>query len=499
MFTGLGGGVGACVAEGAAGEDAAHPGRPPDALLAQLADYIHHFRPRDPASFDAARLALTDTLACAFEALAQPACARLLGPLVPGTVVPQGSRVPGTAHVLDPAKATFDLGCMIRWLDWNDACSGSLTMHPSDAFAAILMLGDHLSRARAVRGEAPLRVHDALAAAVQAYEIQGALCAANDFRRNGIDQPLLVRVALAGVLTRMLGGDRRAVFNAISNAFVETSLLAIRLAPNIGSRKNWATAAASESAVRIASMAVAGEDGYPWLLSAPGCGFHDVRFGGVPLVLDAPLAESVIRRCMFKLVPAGMHGQTAAECAFALREQVTGRLDQIERIELRCHRSLSLIMDKQGPLRNAADRDHCVQYIVALGLLHGHVGPDDYSDAFAADPRIDGLRAKMVLAVDPAYTEGFFAPDRRSSANSVQVFFRDGTHTERVEREYPLGHPRRRAEAGSALREKFSRALRHLPAGQQTAILRCFDDPAALDAMPLHALVDRLAIEPGGH
>ncbi len=468
----------------------------PDALLTQLADYASTYRLQDPASLDAARLALTDTLACAFEALAQPACARLLGPLVPGTVVPHGARVPGTAWVLDPAKATFDLGCMIRWLDWNDACSGALTMHPSDAFAAILMLGDHLSRSRAARGEAPLLVADALAAAVQVYEIQGALCAANDFRRHGIDQPLLVRVALAGVLTRMLGGDPRAVFNAISNAFVETTLLAIRLPPNIGSRKNWATAAASESAVRIALMALAGEDGYPWLLSAPGCGFHDTRFGGTALVLDAPLGESVIRRCMFKLVPAGMHGQTAAECAFALHAEVVARLDRIERIALRCHRSLSLIMDKRGPLRNPADRDHCVQYIVALGLLHGELGPDHYSDAFAADPRIDALRAKMTLEVDPTYTEGFFAPERRSSANSVQVFFHDGSSTGRVEREYPLGHPRRRAEAGAALRDKFRRALRHLPAAKQAAIAQCFDDPAALVAMPLHRLMDTLSLAP---
>jgi 2-methylcitrate dehydratase len=464
----------------------------PDALLGDIADYITGYRIRDTASIDAARLCLFDTLACALEALEHPECVRLLGPLVPGTIVPEGARLPGTRFVLDPAKATFDLGAMIRWLDYNDACNGMLTMHPSDGLAGLLMLGDHLARRATSAGGTPPTIADLLDAAVRVYEIQGALCAANDWRAHGIDQGMLVQAAVAPVLVKLLGGTREQVFAAASNAFVETTLSAIRHAPNIGSRKNWASARASEGAVRIALMVMAGEDGYPWILSAPELGFEAARFGGTPLRFDAPLGEAVIGRCMFKLLPAGMHGQTAGECAFLLHPQVAARLDEIERIELRCHRSLARIMDKPGVLRNAADRDHCVQYIVALGLMHGRLGPSDYSDAFAADPRIDAMRAKMVLAEEPRYTEGFFDPARRTSANSVQVFFRDGTSTARVEREYPLGHPERRSEAVPALRGKFEHALRRLSGAARERLLGLYDDQRAIDAMPVDAFIDLL-------
>ncbi len=466
----------------------------PDALLDAIAGYVSDYRLCDRASIDAARLCLFDTLACALEALFHPECTRLLGPLVPGTEVPHGARVPGTSFVLDPAKAAFDLGAMIRWLDYNDACNGMLTMHPSDGLAGVLMLGDHLSRRAVATGKAPPTMSDLLDAAVRVYEIQGALCAANDWRAHGMDQTMLVQAAVAPVLVKLLGGTRRQVFDAASHAFVEATLSAIRHAPNIGSRKNWACARASEGAVRIALMVMAGEDGYPWILSAPELGFHAARFGGTPLRFDAPLGESVIGRCMFKLLPAGMHGQTAGECAFLLHPEVAPRLDQVERIELRCHRSLARIMDKPGVLRNPADRDHCVQYIVALGLMHGRLGPEDYSDAFAADPRIDALRAKMVLAEEPRYTEGFFDPARRTSANSVQVSFRDGTSTARVEREYPLGHPGRRSEAVPALRSKFAHALRRLPPAAGDRLLEHYDDPQAIDAMPVHAFMDGLAL-----
>jgi len=464
-----------------------------DPLLSEIADYVTDYRIGDTASLDAARLCLFDSLACALEALGHPECVRLLGPIAPGTVVPHGARVPGTSHVLDPAKATFDLGSMIRWLDYNDACSGALTIHPSDALAGVLMLGDYLSRSRAAEGGKPLRMADLLDAAVRVYEIQGALCAHNDFRKRGIDQPLMVRAAVASVLTRMLGGGRAAVLNAVSNAFVDTTLLGIRQAPNIGSRKNWAAAQASEGAVRLAFMAMKGEDGYPWILSAKDYGFQDSRMGGEALRLDGPLGEGVISRCMFKLLPAGIHGQTAGECAFTLHTQVLPRLDEIERIELHCHRALARIMDKPGVLRNSADRDHCVQYIVAVGLLHGRIGLDDYGDAFAADPRIDALRARMTLSEDPRYTEGFFDPAQRSSANAIEVRFRDGTTTGRIEREYPLGHPRRRAEALPALAAKFEHALRRLPAAQRERMLALRDDPA-LDQMPVHEFVDTMAL-----
>lgn len=466
----------------------------PDSLLAAIADYVCDYRVSDPAAIAAARLCLLDALACALEALEHPACTRLLGPLVPGTVVPLGARVPGTRHVLDPAKATFDLGAMIRWLDYNDACNGQLTMHPSDGLAGILMLSDHRARRASARGESPLTLATVLDAAIRVYEIQGGLCAVNDWRAFGIDQPMLLQAAVAPVLTRMLGGTRQQVLDAVSHAFVETTLSAIRHAPNIASRKNWACARASEGALRIALMVMAGEDGFPWILSDKDLGFHAVRFGGGELRLDAPLGETVIQRSMFKLLPAGMHGQTAGECAFLLHPQVRHRIDEIDRIELHCHRSLVRIMDKRGPLRNPADRDHCVQYIVALGLLHGTVSPADYSDAFAADPRIDSLRAKMTVREDPRYTEGFFDPARRTSANAIQVFFRDGSATARVERAYPLGHPARRSEALPALRAKFERALRRLPEVGQRRLLKLYDNPQAMDAIPVNQWLDWLSI-----
>jgi 2-methylcitrate dehydratase len=467
----------------------------PDRVLLDIAEYTVAPAAGGEAPIAAARLCLMDTLACALDALGQPDCMRMLGPVVPGTVVPHGARVPGTGFVLDPAKATFDLGCMIRWLDYNDACSGALTTHPSDALAGLLMVGDWLSRTRVAVGHAPLAMRDVFEATIRVYELQGALGALNDFRRFGIDQPLLTRVAAAPVLTRMLGGTQDQVLNAVSNAFIESTLSVVRHAPNIGSRKNWATADASFGAVRIAMMAVQGEAGYPWVLTAKELGFHDARCQGEPLRFDGPFGESVIGRCMFKLVPAGMHGQTAGECAFSLHPLVKDRLGEIERIDIHCHRALKRIMDKPGVLRNAADRDHCVQYVVAVGLLNGRIDPDDYSDAFAADPRIDALRAKMTLTEDPRYTADFTAPDKRSSANAVQVFFKDGSCSAKVEREYPVGHPRRRAEAMPLLAAKFDAALKRRFAAEQCArIASMWDNAAALDAMPVHEFIDRLVL-----
>jgi 2-methylcitrate dehydratase len=464
----------------------------PDKPLADIARYVAKFSVGNE-SINAARLCLADALACGLEALDQPDCTRLLGPLVPGTIVPDGSRVPGTAHVLAPDKAAFDLSCMIRWLDYNDATSGALTTHPSDTLGGILALADHLSQAQVRAGRAPLLMHSVLDAMVRAYEIQGALGLLNDFRKHGIDQPLLARVAAAAVCTKMLGGTERQILNATSNAFIETTLSVVRNAPNIGTRKNWATAAAISDAVRTAYMAIKGEDGYPWVLSAPELGFHAARFGGEELQLPE-LGDEVIRRVMFKLVPAGMHGQTAAECAFRLHPQLRDRFDDIERITLRCHRTLMRIMDKPGALRNAADRDHCVQYIVAVGLLFGAIGPNDFSDAFAADPRVDALRAKMELGEDERYTRDFSDPAKRSSANSIEVHFRDGTSTGRVEVEYPAGHPRRRAEALPMLEAKFNAALgRRYQPERRERIASLFADSGKLDRMAVHEFIDVFA------
>jgi len=464
----------------------------PDQLLVDICDYVLDFDV-GPAALNAAAMSFVDTLACALDALDHPECTKLLGPLVPGTVVPQGSCVPGTPYVLDPATAAFDLGCMIRWLDFNDATSGALTTHPSDALAGILMVADHVSRRRVAERKPPLVIHDVLDAMVRAYEIQGGLGLLNDWRKYGIDQPLLTRVASAPVITRLLGGGREEVLSAVSNAFIESSLSVVRNAPNIGTRKNWATADASHAAVRLADFAMKGEAAYPWVLTAKELGLYAARLNGESLKLGGPFGDGVIQNVMFKFVPAGMHGQTAGECAFRLHPEVRDRLGEIERIELHCHRTLMKIMDKPGALRNAADRDHCVQYIVAVGLIHGDIGPHDFEDDFAADPRIDMLRAKMKITEDPRYTADFSEPSKRSSANAVEVHFRDGSTTGNIEVEYPAGHPRRRAEALPLLQQKFESALKRRFAPQRCeSILALCRDGARLAATPVNDFVDLL-------
>jgi 2-methylcitrate dehydratase len=395
--------------------------------------------------------------------------------------------------VLDPATAAFSLGCMIRWLDFNDAISGALTTHPSDSLAGILMVADHLSRQRVATRKQPLLMKDVLDATVRAYEIQGALGRLNDWRKYGIDQPLLTRVAAAPVLTRMLGGSRQEMLNAASNAFIDTSLSVVRNAPNIGPRKNWATADASLAAVRLAYMALKGEPGYPWVLTAKELGLYAARLNGGALQFAEPFGESMIQQVMFKFVPAGMHGQTAAECAFRLHPVVRDRLPDVERITLRSHRTLMKIMDKPGMLRNAADRDHCVQYIVAVGLMHGRLGPHDFEDPFAADPRIDALRAKMEVVEDERYTADFADDSKRSSANSVQVHFKDGMSTQKVEVEYPAGHPRRRTEALPLLEEKFESALRRRFVAHRCArITELCRDGERLERTAVHDFIDLL-------
>lgn len=464
----------------------------PDQVLVDIADYVVEHT-ASAGAIAAARLCLIDALACAFEALDHPECTKLLGPMVPGTIVPNGACVPGTAHVLDPANAAFSLGCMIRWLDFNDALSGALTTHPSDSLGGILMVADHLSRQRTAEGESPLLMRDVLAAMVKSYEIHGGLGLLNDWRKYGIDQPLLTRVATAAVLTRMLGGSQREVLSAVSQAFIDTNLSVVRNAPNIGPRKNWATADATHGAVRIAYLTRKGEPGYPWVLTAKELGLYAARLHGEPLRFAGPYGEGMIQQVMFKFVPAGMHGQTAAECAFRLHPFVTDRIADIERIDLYAHRTLMKIMDKQGALRNAADRDHCVQYIVAVGLLHGRIGPHDFEDVFAADPQIDALRAVMRLTEDERYTADFSDPSKRSSANAVQVHFKDGSSTQKVDVEYPAGHARRRSEAFPMLREKFEAALkRRFVAHRCAAILSVCQDHARLESIPVHEFVDLL-------
>lgn len=465
-------------------------GREPDPALTDIADYAWAFEPSAKA-IEAARLCMLDAMGCALNALDYPECTKMLGPVVPGTVVPQGSRLPGTSYVLDPVTATFGFGCMIRWLDENDTFTAAQGSHPSDNLAGILMLADHLSRKRVAQGKAPMTMHEVLAALVMAYEIQGCLAIENCFHLIGIDHPLLTRVASAAVLTRMLGGTRDEILNAVSNAFVDTSIAAIRHAPNTGSRKSWGAADAAFNGLRLAMMAVKGEMGYPWILTARHYGFHDARFGGKPLAFQRPYGEYVIQHSMFKFLATGMHGQSAVDAALRLHPLVRGRIGEIERIVIHSQASLMGIMDKTGPLRNFADRDHCAQYVVAVALLNGQLGAADFEDAAAADPRIDQLRDKTTIIEDPRYTRDFVDPDKRSSANAIQIFFKDGSHTEKVEVEYPPGHPRRRKEFMPVLRAKLETSLaRRFAPAQRARILALSDDAPRLTGMPVNEFVD---------
>lgn len=468
--------------------------RETDRELADIADYVTSFEPSRPA-LNAARLCLMDTLACALDALDYPECTKLLGPVVRGTVVPHGARVPGTAYQLDPAKAAFDFGAMIRWLDMNDTFTAAQGSHPSDNLGSILMLADHLSRERVAQGDEPLCVRQVLEYLVKAYEIQGGIAIENDFQKMGIDHPVLTRVAGSAVLTHMLGGTQQEIVNAVSNAWIDCSLAAMRHAPNAGWRKSWSSADANFNAVRLALMACAGEMGYPSVLSAKRYGFYDARFGGKPFKFQRPYGDYVIQNSMFKFVAAGMHGQSAAECALRLHPLVKNKIADIERIEVRSQRALLGIMDKTGPLHNPAARDHCAQYVIAVGLIFGRLDARDYEDEVASDPRIDALREKTTISEDPAYSESFYDPQRRTSANAVQVFFKDKSSTPKVEVQYPAGHPRRRAEFMPTLQKKFrsSLARRYVPRRQGQIQALC-DDPARLEATPAHRFVDLFAL-----
>lgn len=468
----------------------------PDQVLIDIADYVLDYSVASDGALAAARLCLTDTLAGALDALDYPECTRLVGPWVPGTLVPSGSRVPGTSYELDPSTAAFGFGCMIRWLDFNDQFSGKQGSHPSDTLAGILMLADHLGRQRAATGGKPLSMREVLHDLIKAYEIQGCIALENDLERGGVDHNLLTRVATTAVLTRMLGGTGEQIINAVSNAWMDCSPVLYRHAPNTGWRKSWACADASSEAVRLAMMALKGEMGYPSVLSAQYFGVYDARFGGRPFEFQRPYGEYIIQHCMFKFVPAGMHGQSAVECAFRLHPMVKDRIDQIERVDIYTHAYLLDVMHKTGPLHNPADRDHSAQYCVAVGLLHGKLEPRDFEDDFAADPRIDRLRDKMVLTEEPRYSKDFFDPAVRSSANAIQVRFKDGSSTPKVEVEFPVGHQRRRAEAAPVLRGKLEASLRRrFPKQQQERILKVCDDPQVLDRMPVNEFVELFAAD----
>ncbi len=469
----------------------------PDQVLVDIARYVDGHGIDSREAWTTARNCLIDTLGCGLEALSYPACTKLLGPVVPGTVVPHGARVPGTQFQLDPVQAAFNIGAMIRWLDFNDTWLAAEWGHPSDNLGGILAVADWLSRTRVAHAKPPLSMKQVLEGMIKAHEIQGILALENSFNRVGLDHVVLVKVATTAVVAKLLGLAFDEIVDAVSLAWVDgQSLRTYRHAPNTGSRKSWAAGDATSRAVRLALMVQKGEMGYPSVLTAKTWGFYDVLFKGQPFTFQRPYGSYVMENVLFKIsFPAEFHAQTAVECALRLHPEVRDRLADIERIVITTHESALRIIDKSGPLHNPADRDHCLQYMAAIGLIFGRLTAADYEDAVAADPRIDALRAKMTCVEEPRYSHDYHDPEKRSIANALQVFYRDGTQSGRVEVEYPIGHRRRRAEGIPHLEAKFRTNLaRRFPSRQQQAILEVALDQARLEAMPVHEFVDLFVI-----
>ncbi|HWT38360.1 MAG TPA: bifunctional 2-methylcitrate dehydratase/aconitate hydratase [Paraburkholderia sp.] len=472
----------------------------PDQVLVDVVDYVLSFRVDSALALTTARHCLIDTLGCGLEALSYPACTKLLGPVVPGTIVPHGAKVPGTSFQLDPVQAAFNIGAMIRWLDFNDTWLAAEWGHPSDNLGGILATADWLSRTAIAQGKSPLTMKHVLEGMVKAHEIQGCIALENSFNKVGLDHVLLVKLASTAVVGQMLGLTRDELINAVSLAMVDgQSLRTYRHAPNTGSRKSWAAGDATSRAVRLALMAKTGEMGYASALTAKTWGFYDVSFKGQPFKFQRPYGTYVMENVLFKIsFPAEFHAQTAAEAAMTLHGVLAQRgrtAGDIKRITIRTHEAAIRIIDKSGPLANPADRDHCIQYMVAVPLIFGRLTASDYEDEVASDPRIDALRAKTVCVEDPQFTKDYHDPDKRSIANALTIELIDGTTLDEVVVEYPIGHKRRREEGIPLLIEKFRINLaRRFPAKQQQAILDVSLDEARLGAMPVNEYVDMYVI-----
>jgi len=472
----------------------------PDRVLVDIANYAHDYEIKSAEAYETSRYCLIDTLGCGLEALGYPACTKLLGPIVPGTIVPHGARVPGTQFQLDPVQAAFSIGAMIRWLDFNDTWLAAEWGHPSDNLGGILATADYLSRRAVAEGKKPLMMRDVLTAMIKAHEIQGIIAIENSFNRVGLDHVVLVKVATTAVVVKMLGGTRDEIINALSNAWIDgQSLRTYRHAPNTGSRKSWAAGDATARGVRLALMAMKGEMGYPSAMTAKTWGFYDVLFRGNEFKFQRPYGSYVMENVLFKIsFPAEFHSQTAVECAMSLNRELKGMgrsTEDIKKITIRTHEAAMRIIDKKGPLNNPADRDHCIQYMVAVPLLFGRLTAADYEDSVAADPRIDALRGKISCIEDPQFTKDYHDPEKRSIANGLTVEFKDGATLPEVLVEYPIGHRRRRKEGMPVLVEKFKTNLaRRFPAKQQKAILDISLDQTTLERMPVNEFVDLFII-----
>lgn len=469
----------------------------PDQAMVDVADYVMNYRVDSEVALETARYMLMDSLACAMLAMKFPECVRHVAPLVPGAVLPGGARVPGTALELDPVQAAFCIGTQIRWLDFNDTWLAAEWGHPSDNLGTILALGDYLSRKAVREGGKVLTMGDMLQAAVKAHEIQGGYALRNSFNGVGLDHVILVRLASTAVATQLLGGDRDAVINALSHSWIDNGVLrTYRHAPNTGPRKSWAAGDACRRAVTHALNAVGGESGYPSALSAKTWGFLDVAFGGKPLEFERPFGSYVMENVLFKIsYPAEFHAQTAVECAMALHGEVGGRIEEIDRVVIETQNAGCRIIDKTGPLDNYADRDHCIQYMVAVPLIFGRLTATDYSDEVAADPRIDALRAKMEVRENAGFSKDYLDPAKRYIGNAVQVFFRDGSSTSRIAIDAPVGHRERREEGIPLLLAKFHDALEaHLGGAATAGIEAVCADPQRLAETPVHAFMDRFVV-----
>lgn len=457
-----------------------------DKVLVDIADYVSGYQINSDLAYETARYCLMDTLGCGILALKFPGCTKMLGPQVEGMSVPNAVRVPGTNHKLDPIKGAFDIGCMVRWLDYNDTWLAAEWGHPSDNLGAILSLADYMSQKFEAQGNPGLKMKDVLTAMIKAHEIQGVIALENAFNRVGLDHVVLVKVASTAIAAQMLGATHDQIVDAVSHAWLDgQSLRTYRHAPNAGSRKSWAAGDATSRAVRLAQIVMSGEMGYPSALTAPKWGFYDVLFGGNEFKFQRDYGSYVMEHVLFKIsYPAEFHSQTAVECAHILHPEVKDRLDEIERIELTTHEAAIRIISKTGPLHNFADRDHCLQYMVAIPLIHGSLVAEHYEDDVAADPRIQMLRDKMVVSENKQFSEDYHDPEKRSIANAMQIFFKDGTSTERVEIEYPVGHKRRREEGIPLLQAKFEKNIKdHFPADQAQKIIDLCADQKALEEM----------------
>jgi 2-methylcitrate dehydratase len=466
----------------------------PDTELVSIANYVANDAIKSELAYSTARYCLMDSLGCAMLALQYPACTALLGPIVPGTTVPNGARVPGTNFILDPVLAAFNIGTMVRWLDFNDTWLAAEWGHPSDNLGAILAVADYVSRQNMAKGKPPLLIKDVFTAMIKAHEIQGVLALENGFNRLGFDHVILVKIASTAIATQLLGGSKEQIVNALSQAWLDgAALRTYRHAPNTGSRKSWAAGDATSRATRLAWLTLQGEKGYPSALTAKKWGFYDCIMKGQPLKINRPFGSYVMENVLFKIAfPAEFHAQTAVECAIQLHPIIKNKLQHIKKIVLTTQESAVRIISKSGPLYNPADRDHCLQYMVAIGLLHGHLTADHYEDECASDARIDQLREKMTVEEDKTFSDDYLHADKRSIANSIQIFFDDGTQTEKITVHYPVGHRIRREEGIPLLYKKFEENMNTVFSAEKTQkMLALFQDQPLLEAMPVNEFIDQ--------